>query len=111
METALHEKYSLIPPEYVEDGVETARRMSIERRWTLVYHYCHVAFLADPCPIIALPCQFILMLMLWKLDMTLADGDAFQELLLFLVVLKFTHKSLTTSFAVPVPFIQGPFNN
>jgi len=32
VETALHEKYSLIPPEYVEDGVETARRMSIERR-------------------------------------------------------------------------------
>ena len=62
METALHEKYSLIPPEYVEDGVETARRMSIERRWTSVHHLCHFSFLMDHC--IALPCQLILVLML-----------------------------------------------
>ena len=32
VETALHEKYTLIPPEYVEEGIETARRASIERR-------------------------------------------------------------------------------
>ena len=32
VETALHEKYALIPPEYVEEGIETARRTSIERR-------------------------------------------------------------------------------
>ena len=32
VENALHEKYALIPAEYVEDGIETARRMSMERR-------------------------------------------------------------------------------
>ena len=32
VETALHEKYALIPLEYVEEGIETARRMSVERR-------------------------------------------------------------------------------
>ena len=69
VETALHEKYSLIPPEYVEDGVETARRMSIERRWASVHLFCHFAFLVDPCLTIASPCQLILMLMLWRHNM------------------------------------------
>ena len=32
VEAALHEKYALIPLEYVEEGIETARRMSVERR-------------------------------------------------------------------------------
>ena len=32
VESALHEKYALIPAEYVEEGIETARRMSMERR-------------------------------------------------------------------------------
>merc|ERR1712130_482845 len=32
VETALHEKYAQIPLEYVEEGIEMARRTSIERR-------------------------------------------------------------------------------
>ena len=58
VETALHEKYSLIPPEYVEDGVETARRMSIERRSASVHLFCHFAFLVDL--VRSLPCLAII---------------------------------------------------